>query len=430
MSAGAGPEGGAGAAAPEGAGSLPQRDGDLPQRAERLFPGGSSRTTLFVAPQPPFAARGEGWRLTDVNGEELIDLHGNFTALVHGHAHPTVVAAAETALREGASFGLPTAAEVQLAERLAERIAWAPRWRFVGSGTEAVMAAVKAARAASGRFKVLRFERCYHGAWEALSPPGAAGVPASAYEEIVEVPYGEAEAFEQALERHAEELACVLLDLMPNRAGLRPAERPFAQLVREQTRRHGIALILDEVITFRMATGGMQTLYCIEADIVTLGKLIGGGLPIGALGGRPEWMDVFDPRREGAVAIAGTFSANPVSMRAGLATLDALDAPQIERIGALGARLREGLGRLGFDVTGAGSLAKLRCDDLPALWRALYGEGVLVGADGLMSICTAMDEQLVDRALDAFARVGAGSAGRGGALGTGRSLRRGGSAGR
>jgi glutamate-1-semialdehyde 2,1-aminomutase len=270
-----------------------------------------------------------------------------------------------------------------------------------------VMASAKAARAASGRAKALRFARCYHGAWDALSQPGAPGVPAAARQEVVEVPYGDGEGFVRALERHGGELACVLLDLMPNRAGLRPAERAFAALVREHTRKQGIALIIDEVITFRMAVGGMQAAYGIEGDVVVLGKLIGGGLPVGALGGRREWMDVFDPRRTDAVAIAGTFSANPVSMRAGLAALQALDAAQIERIGALGARLRDGLASLGFAVSGAGSLAKLHAEDLPALWRALYREGVLVGADGLMSVCTPMDERVLDGALEAFARVAA-----------------------
>jgi glutamate-1-semialdehyde 2,1-aminomutase len=340
-----------------------------------------------------------------VDGNRLIDLHGNYTVLVHGHAYPPVLAAAADALEGGTSFGLPTATEVELGELLAERLVWAPRWRFAGSGTEAVMAAVRAARAASGRTKAVRFAGCYHGAWDAFSQPNAGGVPASARLEVIDVPYGDEGAFVAALDGHEDGVACVLLDLMPNRAGLRPAERPFATLVREQTRRRGIALIMDEVITFRLGVGGMQGLYGIEADMVTLGKLVGGGLPIGALGGRPEWMDVFDPRRPNAVAAAGTFSANPVSMRAGLAALKALDAAEIERIGVLGERLRGGLVALGLAVTGAGSLCKLHVADLPRLWRALYREGVLIGADGLMSICTPMDDQVVDRALSAFARA-------------------------
>jgi glutamate-1-semialdehyde 2,1-aminomutase len=378
---------------------------DLYERARALFPGGSSRTTLFVAPHPPYASHGEGWRLTDTDGRELIDLHCDFSALVHGHAFAPALEAASAALARGSAFGLPSAAEVELAEHLAQRIGWASRVRFTGSGTEAVMAAVRAARAATGRELVVRFEHCYHGGWDALAQPGARGVPACASRSAPALPLGDAGALCDLLDAHPGEVACVLLDLMPNRAGLHRLERSFVELVREQTRERGIALILDEVITFRMATGGMQELYGIEGDIVTLGKSIGGGLPVGALAGRPELMDVFDPHNPSAVGLAGTFSANPVSMRAGLAALRALDAAEIERIGALGERLRAGLRERGYTVAGAGSLAKLHAPDMTALWRSAYRCGVLIGADGLMSVCTPMGEQTIDSALLAFERA-------------------------
>ncbi|HEY5260951.1 MAG TPA: aminotransferase class III-fold pyridoxal phosphate-dependent enzyme [Solirubrobacteraceae bacterium] len=379
---------------------------ELYERARVRFPGGSSRTTLFVAPHPPYARRGEGWRLIDADGRELIDLHGDFSALVHGHAFAPVVAAAGRALADGCAFGLPTAAEVELAEHLAERVGWAERWRFTSSGTEAVMAAVRACRAATGRDLVVRFERCYHGAWDALAQPGARGVPAGVRDGVMSVRLGDGDELLAALDMLEGEVACVLLDLMPNRAGLQPLARRFVQLVREQTAKRDIALVVDEVITFRMAPGGMQAQYGIEADIVTLGKLIGGGLPVGALGGRAELMDVFDPHRPDAIGIAGTFSANPMSMRAGLAALEALDASEIERIGALGERLRVGLRERGHTVTGEGSLCKLHSSELPELWRAAYREGVLIGADGFACVCTPMDEDVVERALVAFERVG------------------------
>jgi glutamate-1-semialdehyde 2,1-aminomutase len=378
---------------------------ELYERARLRFPGGSSRTTLWVAPHPPYALQGEGWRVRDVDGRELIDLHGDYSALVHGNAFAPVILAARAALERGSAFGLPTAAEVDLAECLATRMGWAERWRFTGSGSEAVMAAVRAARAVSGREKVVRFANCYHGAWDALAAAGTPGVPAGVARGVVTLPLGDGEAFLGALESHGDELACVLLDPMPNRAGLRPVERSFVQLVRAHTRALGMALIVDEVITFRMAPGGMQSLYGIEGDLVTLGKLIGGGLPVGALGGRAEWMDVFDPSRPDGIALAGTFAANPVSMGAGLAALEALDAGAIERIDTLGERLREGLRRLGYEVTGAGSLCKLHAAELPLLWRRLYEEGVLIAADGLACASTAMDEEVVDRALELFGRV-------------------------
>lgn len=377
----------------------------LYERARLRFPGGSSRTTLAAGSPPPYAVRGEGAIVVDADGHEAIDLHGDYSALVHGNAYPPVLAAARAALEEGSAFGLPTAAEVDLADCLAARTGWAERWRFTGSGSEAVMAAVRAARAASGREKVVRFADCYHGGWDALAKPGARGVPEGVRREVLTVALGDRSALTAVLDRHDGQVACVLLDPMPNRAGLRPLEPSFVRFVREQTRARGVALIVDEVITFRMAPGGMQELYEIEADIVTLGKLIGGGLPVGALGGRPEWMDVFDPAQPDGVALAGTFAANPVSMRAGLAALRALDASEIERIGLLGERLRAGLTGLGYEVTGAGSLCKLHSSDLQDLWRRLYREGVLIAADGLISVSTVMDEALIERVLELFGRV-------------------------
>ncbi len=385
--------------------TMPKTSVELYERARRRFPGGSSRTTLWVAPHPPYAFQGEGWRVRDVDGRELIDLHGDYSALVHGNAFRPVIDAARAALERGSAFGLPTAAEVDLADCLAERMGWAERWRFTGSGSEAVMAAVRGARAVTGREQIVRFAGCYHGGWDALAAPGARGVPEGVARDVVTLPLGDSDAFMRTLDEHEGKLACVLLDLMPNRAGLRPVESAFAQLVREHTHARGIALIVDEVITFRLAVGGMQVQYGIEGDIVTLGKLIGGGLPVGALGGQPDWMDVFDPSRPDGVALAGTFAANPVSMSAGLVALSALDAEAIVRIDVLGEGLRDGLVRLGYEVTGAGSLCKLHAPDLPALWRRLYEQGVLIAADGLICISTAMDETIVDRALELFGRA-------------------------
>jgi glutamate-1-semialdehyde 2,1-aminomutase len=389
---------------PSTSSGIPRGDA-LYERALRRLPGGSSRTTVFVPPHPPYALRGEGWRVWDVDGHELIDLQCNYASLVHGHAFPPAVQAATQALAEGSAFGLPTAAEVDLAERLAERLPWTERWRFAGSGSEAVMIAVRAARAATGRAGLLRFAGCYHGSWDAVVEPGARGVPAAAQRDVLTVPVGDEAALLAALEEHGERLACVLLDLMPNRAGLRPAEPAFAALVREQTARRGIVLILDEVITFRLATGGLQELYGIEGDIVTLGKLIGGGLPIGALGGRAAQLELFDPRRADAVAHGGTFSANPVSLRAGIAALDALDAAAIARIDALGERLRAGLGALGYAVTGRGSLLKVHAPNPVELWWRLYRAGVLIACGGLTCVSTPMDDAVIDRALAAFERA-------------------------
>jgi glutamate-1-semialdehyde 2,1-aminomutase len=377
----------------------------LYERALQSLPGGNSRSTLFVAPHPPYAARGEGFEIVDVDGHRAIDLQNNYTALIHGHAFEPVVEAATSALRHGSAFGLPTGSEIELAECLAERIGWAVRWRFVNSGTEAVMMAVRAARAVTGRDGLLRFADCYHGGWDAVVRAGSRGVPADARENVWTLELGDGEAFVAALDEHDGHLAAVLLDLMPNRAGLRPLDASFVRLVREQTARRGIALVIDEVITFRLAPGGLHSLYGIEGDLVTLGKLVGGGFPVGAVGGRRAFMDVFDPRGSDAVEQGGTFSANPVTMRAGLAAMRALGNADIQRIDALGDVLREGLRARGWSVTGRGSLLQIGSSNMTDLWWRLYEAGVLIAGNGLACISTPMDDSTIERVLCSFERV-------------------------
>ncbi len=371
----------------------------LAERARRVLPGGNTRTTLFVPPHPPYAERGEGYELVDAEGHRLVDLHGNYTALVHGHAHPAIVACATEAVRRGSAFGLPTEAEIALAETLAERVGVVERVRFTSSGTEAVMMAVRAARAATGRAALLRFRGSYHGTYDAVVEEPADGVPASVHDDVLSVPTGDEAAFLAALEGRGGELACVLLDLMPHRDGLREVSPGFARLVREETAKRGIVLVVDEVVTFRLAAGGLQEHYGIRADLVAFGKVIGGGFPVGAFGGRAEIMDLFDPSRDGAVPHGGTFSANPVSMRAGQAALELLDEDEIARIAGLGERLRGNLADLGLEVRGRGSLLYL--DGLagaPERWWRLYEAGLLVTPSGLAAVSTPMDEAVIDEA--------------------------------
>jgi glutamate-1-semialdehyde 2,1-aminomutase len=374
-------------------------------RALERLPGGNSRTTVFVAPHPPYAARGEGCHLCDVDGHRVIDLQNNYTALIHGHAHPAIVAAATEAVGEGPSYGLPTRHEIELAELLAERVATGERWRFANSGTEAVMLAIRLARAVTGREAILRFEGCYHGSHEAVLAEGAPGVPAGVARDVVTVPLGDEPALLAALEEHGHRLACVLFDAMPNRAGLHPAAPELVAALRAETARRGILLVQDEVLTFRVAYGGLHSLYGLEPDLVALGKIIGGGFPVGAVGGRAEIMDAFDPRRAGALSHGGTFSANPVTLRAGLAAMELLTRAEIERLNDLGDRLRGALGERGWEVAGRGSLLRLHVKDPVALWWRLYEEGVLIAANGLASLSTPMDEAVIDAVVGAFERV-------------------------
>jgi glutamate-1-semialdehyde 2,1-aminomutase len=383
---------------------LPTAD-TLYERATRALPGGNSRTTLFVPPRPPYAVRGEGCRLIDVDGHEVVDLQNNYTALIHGHAHPVVTAAAVAAARDGASFGLPTALEVDLAEELSRRVPAGERWRFANSGTEAVMVAIRAARAYTGRDAILRFEGCYHGSYDAVVAADAPGVPGAVAADVVVVPVGDRAAFDAALTEHGDRLAAVIFDAMPNRAGLRPAEPDLVRHVREATADRDVLLIQDEVLTFRVARGGLHSLYGIRPDLVTLGKVIGGGFPVGAVGGRADVMAVFDPQGPTPVGHGGTFSANPVTLAAGKAALDLLGDDEIGRLNALGDLLRARLDEQGWTVTGRGSLLRIHADDPPALWWRLYGEGVAIAVNGLACMSTPMDRQVVDQVARAFERV-------------------------
>jgi len=387
-------------------GSL-QASNELHSQARELLAGGITRTTVFVPPRPPYLVRGAGASVFDADGNELLDLIGNYTALVHGHAHPQIVSEAIAAVREGACFSLPTRHEIDLAAELSRRMPAVERWRFAASGTEAVMIALRLARLATGRDVVVRFDGCYHGSYDGALAPGAAGVPRGLSDAILSVPVGDARRLEAVLSERGEEIACVLFDLMPNRAGLVAADPEFVRLLRAQTRRRGILLIADEVITFRLAPGGLQSLYGLEADLTTLGKVIGGGYPVGAIGGRAELMDLFDPRTAGHLPHGGTFSANPLSMRAGRRALELLTADEIERINALGDRLRGELARMGFDVAGRGSLLRVKVPDPARLWWRLYRRGVLIAGNGLAAISTAMTEASIDRALAAFEHAAA-----------------------
>lgn len=369
------------------------------------LPGGSTRATIFTPPSPPYAVRGSGFLLVDADGHEVIDLQGNQTSLVHGHAHPEIVAAIAEAAANGASVGLPTPAEVELAGRLVERIPSVDRIRFANSGTEAVMHALRVARAFTGRTKILRFEGAYHGTYDDVVSEPARGVPPGVRDWIVTVPFGDEAAFRDAIAAHGRELACVLVDLMPNRAGLVPAVASFAELLRAETRAHGVLLVVDEVITFRLATGGLHTEYALEPDLVVLGKVIGGGLPVGAYGGREEVMAVTDPRSADGLQIGGTFTGNPLTMRAGAVALDLLDAAAIDRINGLGNRLRSELNRRGLHVTGRGSLLRIQAPDPLGLWWRLYRAGVLIAHGGLAAVSTPMDEQTVDTILERFDRA-------------------------
>ena len=332
------------------------------QQAQAVMPGGNSRTSVFMAPYPPYAAEGQGCWVVDVDGDRRLDLLNNYTSLIHGHAHPAITAAATRRLARGASFPMPTPEEVELATLLVERLPAVDQVRFTNSGSEAVMMAMKAARGFTGRPKIAKFEGAYHGSydyaevslgstaenWGPLAEPASVaysrGTAPSVLADVVVLPFNRPELAARLIERHARELAAVIIDPVPNRVGLMPATPELLETLRAVTAAHGILLIFDEVISFRIGYHGAQGYFGARPDLTALGKIIGGGFPVGAVGGRAEVMAVFDPR--GGTPIvphAGTFNANPVTMAAGLAGMRLLDAASFQKMDDLAGRLRDGL---------------------------------------------------------------------------------------
>ncbi len=310
------------------------RSQELQQRAERYFPGGVNspvRAFRAVGGAPPFVERAEGAYLTDADGNRYIDCFGSWGPMILGHAFPPVVEAIERAARKSASFGASTAAESELAERVVACYPKLEKLRFVSSGTEATMSAIRVARAATNRNLIVKFEGCYHGHADGLlvkagsgvatlGIPGSAGVPDQIAHLTLALPYNDLFAVEAAFAAHTGEIAAVILEPVVGNAGcIAPAEG-YLEGLRAITRREGALLIADEVMTgFRVALGGAVERYGMDPDLITLGKIVGGGLPVGVFGGKHEYMDLLAP--SGPVYQAGTLSGNPLAMAAGLATI-------------------------------------------------------------------------------------------------------------
>jgi glutamate-1-semialdehyde 2,1-aminomutase len=419
-------------------------------RARQVIPGGTSKANMPVHPHPCYVAHGAGCRVTDVDGVERLDAINNFTALIHGHGFPPLVEAVTRQVARGTAFASSTPEEVALAELLVERVPALERIRFGNSGTEAVMMAIKAARAYTGRDRIAKFEGAYHGYYDDVqvsfnsqpadwgpddapaSVPSSGGIPKHRVLETLVLPWNDRDACERLLTAHRNEVAAVLVDPLSNRMGFIPPADGFLAFLRQVTRAHGILLIFDEVISFRVGYTGASGRYGGEPDLIAFGKIIGGGFPIGATGGAAEVMEVFDPGTRGPrIASGGTFSGNPVSMTAGLAAMQAMDEAAFDRLNRLGARCRARLAEafratgVPGQVTGDGSLFRLLLTARPLrsyrdgpdaaaeararrLFQRLLAAGVLVNTNGLGCLSTPMGEPEVEEIGAALERALAG----------------------
>jgi len=326
-------------------------------KARRLMPGGvnsPARAFGAVGGDPVFFARGEGAYLVDVDGNRYLDYVGSWGPMILGHAHPAVVDALEAAIRRGTSFGAPTEAENDLAQRIVDAVPSIDKVRLVNSGTEATMSAVRLARGFTGREMIVKFAGNYHGHVDSLlvaagssaatlGVPNSPGVTEGTARDTLVLGYNDPAGLEAAFDRHGDRIAAVIVEPVAGNMGCVVASPAFRQALADLTSRHGALLVLDEVMSgFRVAYGGAQALFGMRPDLTTLGKIIGGGLPLGAYGGRAEIMDHVLPA--GKVFQAGTLSGNPLATAAGIATLDVLrDTDPYERLEALSAKLGAGL---------------------------------------------------------------------------------------
>jgi glutamate-1-semialdehyde 2,1-aminomutase len=402
-----------------------EKSAQLAKGAERVMPGGDTRTTTWYRPYPLSLQRGEGPFLWDVDGNKYIDLLGNYTSLVHGNAYPAIVEAATKAVRDGSAWPARSEAQLELATLLCERVASVDRVRFCNSGTEAGMLAAHVARRLTGRKLILMARYGYHGSYDDLE----VGLAGSDGERTMLADFGEATAFEALLSERGAEIAAVFLEPVLGSAGVVAPPEGFLERVAEATRRAGAMFVVDEVITLRLAEGGGQQIFEVKPDLTMFGKIIGGGFPVGAVGGSEDVMSSFDPRNRGAIFHSGTFNGNPVTCAAGVVSIRELTQARIDKMAKQGERLAAELARaarqveLPFSVRHCGSLlnvfflkepppATIARDDARAISNfhlAALNHGLFLAPRGMIALSTVMSDELIgeicERAAKAIADV-------------------------
>ena len=330
------------------------------EEAQKWLPGGGTRNITYYYPYPFYVAKGEGCYLIDVDGNRYIDVQNNMTVLLHGHGHLQVTEAIQKQVAEGTAHNAPTPAQFEFAKLLCDRVPSIEEIRFCNSGTEVTMFAIRAARVFTGKDGLIVTDGCYHGSHDYVSvnfdsalitegplkPMVEKGIPKAILKDLYVVPFNDLQAAEKVMKKHHKKIAAMIVEPLMGYAGDVLATKDYLSGLRELTRKYGILLIFDEVITFRFSTGGVQKLYGVTPDLTALGKAIGGGLPIGAFGGRREIMEQFNPTKKDFVMHSGTFSGNAITMAAGKSALKAYDEAAVERLSQLGTRLRVGLRKI------------------------------------------------------------------------------------
>ena len=368
------------------------------RQARKVIVGGVSRNTVFRKPFPNYANQASGCYITDIDGTVRADFANNMAALIHGHAFPPVIDAVIEQLRKGTAYTLASEIEVAFAKHLTHRVKGFERIRFVNSGTEAVMAMIKASRAYTGRPKIAKAEGTYHGTYDFAevsqtanpsnwgdvenpsSVPLAYGTPECVAKDVVIFPYNDIERTMAILDRQAGQIACVIIDPVPHRVGLMQGSIEFIEAVYNWTRKNGALLVFDEVVTFRVGYGGAQEKYSVLPDLTAMGKIIGGGFPVGAVAGRTDVMKVFDPHEKNLLLPhSGTFSANPITMTAGYTAMKYFDKKAVAKLNALTdkaiSQIREviKLTDVPVSITGAGSMFRMHLRQTPpATYREAY----------------------------------------------------------
>jgi glutamate-1-semialdehyde 2,1-aminomutase len=414
--------------------------------AQNYLPGGDSRSTIYFFPYPQFFVRGENYWLYDADGNQFLDFTCNHTSLILGYGNPQVCQVLVDQLQLGSCFPGPTEPQIRLARLICDRTPSVERVRFTNSGTEATMSAIRAARAYTGRPKVVKAEGAFHGTHDVMevsiapsldqagpwdqpkAVPHVAGIPEDIFKDVIIIPFNDPENARRIIEEEADQVACVIVEPVMGAAGMIPAMPEYLQTLREVSSEVGALLIFDEVITYRLAPGGAQEYYGVIPDLTCLGKMIGGGLPLGAFGGREDVMSLFDPSQgRPAIHHGGSLNANPLSLVAGAASLEQLTPMDYERLSYLGEKLRQDLAGLlreaeiAAQITGLGSLFAFHLTDKPVnnyrdaqtsdnefryrIFLGLLNEGVVIDPRGAGCLSTVMGEEEINTFMGALRRV-------------------------